>query len=72
MAFSCRVCNGVFRGSGDRPYGWFKLHKVGDDALNKTDPRCGFLCSMDCLAVSVLGPFGLSERQVRDWLGGDP
>jgi len=69
MAFSCRVCGKSRVADTERPDGWYKLHRVGDEPLTQSDPRCGFICSLDCLAVSVLGPYGLTERDVRAWLG---
>ena len=68
MAFSCRVCNKSRAANTERPDGWYKLNVVGDEPLTSGHPTCGFIGSLDCLVVSVMRPFGMTEREVREWL----
>jgi hypothetical protein len=69
----CHVCNVIADHDGaGHPPGWYQLRLCGDiPASRDRDPVLGLHCSTDCLAVSILGVYQLSERQVRAWLAGD-
>jgi hypothetical protein len=71
--WNCRVCGYISDHDGpDRPPGWYLLRLTGDVRTGSRSPTLGLLCSVDCLAVSAMKPYGLTEAQVRAWLAGEP
>jgi hypothetical protein len=49
---------------------WYRLRLVADVPADSTDAAPGSYCSLDCLTVAVLKPYGMSEDDVRGWLAG--
>jgi hypothetical protein len=69
QSYHCKTC-GRSELAEKRPNDWWRLALGGERRITSTDAKPGLYCSLDCLTVAVLAPYGLSETQVREWLAG--